>query len=126
MTGRGQGGERGGVASLLLLPVVLAALAVLLVGVGLGGVLLAAGRAEDVADEAALAVVRATVIGLGRPCGAAEVVAAGATGEVTVLGCRVSGGRATVRVSVAVPTPMLRAAGVRSREASASAEVVWP
>jgi hypothetical protein len=118
--------EGGGVAPVLLLPVVVAALIALVLATGLGAVLLTAGRAEDAADEAALEVVRALVAGVPRPCDAAGRVAAGAVGEVTVLACGVTHGTATVRVAVAVPTPLLQVAGTRPREASASARVVWP
>lgn len=116
--------EAGSVAAGLLLPAVLAAVVGLVVVTAVGGVLLAGGRAQDAADEAAIAVVRAAVAGSPDPCGAAGRVAAGSPGEVSVRACRIVAGTATVRVAVAITTPLVRDLGVRHREAVASARVV--
>lgn len=107
----------------LLLPVVVAALVVLLVGTTAGAVLLADGRAQDVADEAALAAVRAMLDGTGRPCDRAQAVAGDAWPGTGVATCRVhAGGAVSVTVEVRLPSPLARrlVGAVRQAEAAAS------
>ena len=83
-----------------------------------GGVLLAAGRAQDVADAAALAAAHAS----SSPRAAAFTVARDA--GATVVDCDCHGEVVTVTVRVPVAARAARLAGVGHMTASASATLL--
>jgi Flp pilus assembly protein TadG len=99
----------------LLLPLVLwTTLLAGVVTIDLTAYLVAAARAQQIADSAALAAVSDTVRG---PRAAAERVASAGAGSLTACDCPAGTGRATVTVSVGVPgllIPQLGASRVRA------------
>lgn len=108
-------GERG-VATLLLPMLVWFATLVAVFAIDLGAYLVAASRAQALADAAALAAV-AGAAGSGAGARAASRVVAAAGGRLEECACG-GAGRAEVVVSVAVPgllMPSLGAARVRAR-----------
>lgn len=122
--GAGLAAEHGGASVLLLAPVLVAALAVLAATVAVAAVLLADGRATDLADEAAIVAVHATLDGDPRACDAAARSVLVARPTASVIACRLEAGpRATVTVEVPVTAPALRRMGVHTRRATAAATV---
>lgn len=117
--------ERGGVGVLLLLPLVVAAAVVLAVATAAGSVLLAAGRAADLADEAAIATVHSSLDGRARPCEAARAVVAepGTRWDARLVSCAAGPEGATTIVAVRVASPLARRLGVAHRSASAAAAI---
>ena len=108
-----------GAATVMLPMLVWLAALVALFAIDLGAYLVAASRAQALADAAVLAAVGADVrtSGGSAPASAARVVAAGG-GRLERCDCRDGGARALVEVSVAVPgliVPSLGAARVTAR-----------
>ncbi len=125
MTGH-RGDQDGGVGVLLLLPAVVAAVVALVVATAAGSVLLAAGRAQDVADEAALAAARAVVLGDRGPCDAAAAVASATPGVAVVTCERRDHGVVEVAAVARVGSPVARRFGAATRGARAAAGAVGP
>jgi hypothetical protein len=120
--------DEGGFASLAL-PVML--WVVTLAGVALIDVtayLVAASRAQSLADAAALAAVTvdAVVPAQGGPRGRASTVVSAADGRLERCGCRAGTGRASTEVSVPVPGLVLPRLGAARVVASAEAVLVPP
>ena len=84
--------------------------------------LVAAARAQQLADATVLAAVSPGVRG---PRAVAAELAAAGGGFLETCDCPDGSGRAEVVVSVAVPGLMVPALGAGRVEASASAELVW-
>lgn len=124
-TGSVSAGEHGGVGVLLLGPLVVAAVVVMVVASAAGSALLAAGRAADLADEAAIAAVHSALDGGARPCDEASRVVAGehVIADAWIVRCDLGPGSATVVVEVRVASPLARLLGVASRSATAAAAV---
>jgi hypothetical protein len=89
----------------------------------LSGYLVAAARAQTLADAAALAAVADDV--RGARAAAARVVEAGG-GSLDHCGCPDGSGRAQVVVSVPVPGLVIPSLGASRVEATAAAELVRP
>ena len=104
---------------LVLWTAVLAAVVIL----DLSGYLVAAARAQTLADSAALAAVVDDVRG---PRAAAARVAEAGGGSLERCECTQGSGRAQVVVSVAVPGLVVPALGASRIEARSSAELVPP
>jgi hypothetical protein len=85
--------------------------------------LVAAARAQQVADSAALAAVTPDV--RGPRAAATDLVSAGG-GSLIACDCPDGAGRAEVVVSVLVPGLVVPALGAGRVEATAAAELVWP
>jgi Flp pilus assembly protein TadG len=108
----------------LILPLVL--WTTLLAGVvmlDLSAYLVAAARAQQVADSAALAAVSD---GARRPREAAERVASAGAGSLTSCDCSEGTGRATVTVSVEVPGLLIPRVGASRVNATATAALTGP
>ncbi len=108
---------------LLLWVTVLAAL----LAIDLGGYLIAAARAQSLADAAALAAVSADVPTVVRPspAAAAQRVAAEGDGRLEACTCRSGRETAEVTVSVAVPGLLLPTLGA-GRVAAAATAILAP
>jgi hypothetical protein len=104
---------------LVLWTAVLAAVVIL----DLSGYLVAAARAQALADASALAAVADDVRGARA---AAERVAEAGGGSLEHCDCPAGAGRAQVVVSVAVPGLVVPSLGATRVEATASAELVPP
>lgn len=105
---------------LLVWVVVVAGIAI----VDVGAYLVAAARAQQAADAAALAAVAADIDGHGAPRDAASAVVAAGDGRLEACDCRAAATRQSVAVSMAVPglvVPRFAAARVT---ATAAAEAV--
>lgn len=116
-----RGTEHGGVALTVVLVGAVTAVTVLAVLLAAADVVAATGRADDLADAAALAAARA--LGDGRdPSLAASRVAARGGGRLERCACRVQ--PVTVTVVVPVEATAARRLGVRTQRATASARLV--
>jgi hypothetical protein len=109
----------GLVLPLLLWTTLIAAVVV----VDLTAYLVAAARAQQLADASALSAVSPGV--RGPRMDAEELVAAGG-GFLEACDCPEGSGRAAVVVSVPVPGLIVPALGAGRVEATAGAELVWP
>jgi Flp pilus assembly protein TadG len=113
-------GDEAGVATLFLPLLVWIATVATIVVVDVGAYLVAASRAQQLADAAALAAVSGDVRG---PRGAADRVVAAGAGSLEACSC-VAGRPAEVIVSVEVPGLVIPSLGARRVAASARAEVI--
>lgn len=108
----------------LVLPLVLwTTLLAGVVMIDLSAYLVAAARAQQVADAAALAAASDAVRG---PRVAAERVASAGAGSVTACDCPQGTGRATVTVSVEVPGLLIPRLGASRVSATATAALTEP
>lgn len=108
----------------LILPLVLwTTLLAGVVMIDLSAYLVAAARAQQVADSAALAAVSDAVRG---PRVAAERVASAGAGSLTACDCPDGTGRATVIVSVEVPGILIPRLGASRVSATSSAVLTEP
>jgi Flp pilus assembly protein TadG len=119
-TGATWRGDQAGVATLFLPLLVWIATVAAIVVVDVGAYLVAASRAQQLADAAALAAVSGDVRG---PRGAAGRVVAAGAGSLDRCDC-VAGQPAEVVVSVAVPGLVIPSLGARRVAAVARAEVI--
>lgn len=116
----------GSVGLTLLLPLVVAAALVLVVGVAVGAVQLADARASDASDAAAIAAVHARLAGHTAPCAAAAHAVTELPGDARVVACGLTDdGGARVTVAVRVPTDLVALLGAADRRAEAAAAPVW-
>jgi len=113
-------GDQAGVATLFLPLLVWIATVAAIVVVDVGAYLVAASRAQQLADAAALAAVSGDVRG---PRGAAGRVVAAGAGSLDRCDC-VAGRPAEVVVSVEVPGLVIPSLGARRVAAVARAEVI--
>ena len=99
-----------------------------LLAIDLGGYLIAASRAQSLADAAALAAVSADVHTVARPspAAAAQRVVAEGDGQLDACTCRPGRETAEVTVSVAVPGLLLPSLGAGRVAADASAILAPP
>ena len=110
--------------STLVLPILVwTTVVATVVVVDLTAYLVAAARAQQMADSAALAAVAADVRG---PRVVAVDLAVAGGGSLVACDCPDGAGRATVVVSVPVPGLVVPRLGAGRVEASAGAELVWP
>jgi Flp pilus assembly protein TadG len=115
-----RGGDTSGFVTLFLPLIVWVATVAAIVVVDVGAFLVAASRAQHLADAAALAAVSGDVRG---PRGAAGRVAAAGAGSLDTCDC-VAGRPAEVVVSVPVPGLVIPSLGARRVAATARAEVI--
>jgi len=113
-------GDQAGIATLILPLLVWIATIAAIVVVDVGAYLVAASRAQHLADAAALAAVSGDVRG---PRGAAARVVEAGAGSLDTCDC-VAGRPAEVVVSVAVPGLVIPTLGARRVAAGARAEVI--
>jgi Flp pilus assembly protein TadG len=113
-------GDEAGIATLILPLLVWIATIAAIVVVDVGAYLVAASRAQHLADAAALAAVSGDVRG---PRGAAARVVEAGAGSLDTCDC-VAGRPAEVVVSVAVPGLVIPTLGARRVAAGARAEVI--
>lgn len=121
--GRAVAGDDEGTASVMLPLLLWFATVVAIVVIDIGAYLVAASRAQGLADGAALAAVAASVPGYegaGPEAEAARIVAAGG-GELEACTCPARVEHARVTVSVAVPGLVVPRVGASRVEADASA-----
>ncbi len=118
--------DADGVATLVLPMLLWVAGLVAVVGIDLGAFLVAAARAQQLADAAALAAVSvdATLGPRGNPTAEATRVAAAGGGELDDCRCSRRDGTAAVTVSVPVPGLVLPSLGARRVAADAQAVLV--
>lgn len=112
---------------MLTAPLVVVALVVLVASAAAGSVLVAEGRAQDAADEAAIAVARAAWDGAASPCTAGSAVLHRVAGRATLVSCRTGPDlRSVVTIEVPVTSPLARALGVTARRGTAAAAAAQP
>jgi hypothetical protein len=117
-----------GTASLVFPMVLWVAALVAIVTVDIGAYLVAAARAQSLADSAALAAVSADVPGTrgGTPVAEADRVVSAVGGWLEMCDCTPGSERATVTVSVPVPGLVLPTLGASRVAADASALLAPP
>lgn len=122
------GRDQEGTASLTFPLLLWVASLVAVVTIDIGAYLVAASRAQALADAAALAAVSADVVGAdaGTPVGEADRVTHAGDGWLETCECRRGSERASVTVSVRVPGLIIPTLGASRVSADASAVLAPP